>query len=86
MPSRLDILRGGLGGHFVTICGWDDTVQIPVAKVGWLDRQRYSVGAWKVANSWGEGWGLGGYFWLPYDYTFNGNQICSDPWALIGMQ
>jgi C1A family cysteine protease len=86
LPSRMDILRGGLGGHFVTIVGWDDAIKIPVPKVGWFDSQRYSVGAWKVANSWGEGWGLGGYFWLPYDYTFNGNQLCSDPWALIRMQ
>ena len=42
-----------LGGHAVTIVGYDD--------------QRFG-GAFKAINSWGTGWGSEGYFWLPYGY------------------
>jgi len=38
-----------LGGHAVTIVGYDD-----------------AAGAWIVRNSWGEGWGEGGYFRIKY--------------------
>jgi hypothetical protein len=39
------------GKHAVTITGYDD--------------QRYG-GAFRIINSWGQGYGDGGYFWLPY--------------------
>jgi len=39
-----------VGGHVVTIVGYDD-----------------NEGCWMVKNSWGSGWGLGGYFKLAYD-------------------
>lgn len=40
-----------LGGHAVTIVGYDDN------KFG---------GAFKIINSWGQSFGDGGFFWLPY--------------------
>lgn len=43
-----------LGGHAVTIVGYDDD------KFG---------GAFKIINSWGRNWGDNGYFWLPYDFA-----------------
>jgi len=43
-----------LGGHAVTIVGYDDN--------------RYG-GAFKVINSWGRSWGDDGYFWLPYSFA-----------------
>ncbi|HKK99918.1 MAG TPA: C1 family peptidase [Desulfotignum sp.] len=43
-----------LGGHAVTIVGYDDT--------------RYG-GAFKVVNSWGRSWGDDGYFWMPYNFA-----------------
>jgi len=46
------ISGGPLGGHAVTIVGYDN--------------RKYG-GAFKVINSWGTNWGDDGYFWIPYN-------------------
>lgn len=50
-PVYSDYSGASLGGHAVTLVGYDD--------------DRYG-GAFKVMNSWGTGFGDGGFFWLPY--------------------
>ena len=49
--------------HAVTIVGWDDHYS---AKNFLKDKQPPADGAWIVRNSWGEKYGVDGYFYLSY--------------------
>jgi C1A family cysteine protease len=48
-----------------------------VMAVGYDDSQQRFI----VRNSWGEGWGLGGYFTQPYDYLTD-PKLASDFWTI----
>ena len=50
--------------HGVNIVGWDDTWSKTKFPAG---NQPSTDGAWIVRNSWGTGWGDGGYFYMSYD-------------------
>jgi len=58
------------GGHAVVAIGYEDK-----RKIG------SETGALKIRNSWGSGWGEGGYGWLPYRYVEEG--LADDFWSLF---
>ncbi|WP_375341774.1 C1 family peptidase [Patulibacter defluvii] len=64
-----------IGGHAVDAVGYDDGITIvnPAAR-------RATTGAFLIRNSWGSGWGMQGYGWLPYEYVLRG--LAVDWWVL----
>lgn len=65
------------GGHAVMAVGYDDNKVIKNTNPGC----RETIGALLIRNSWGTGWGEGGYGWLPYEYVLKGLAI--DWWTLV---
>ena len=61
--------EGFIGGHCVVAVGYDDTMVIDGV-----------AGAFLCRNSWGEGWGLKGNFWMPYKFITAG--LADDPWTI----
>jgi C1A family cysteine protease len=73
----LDVPKSGeslQGGHATDLCGWDDNMTNPF--------NSSSKGAFLVRNSWGLTWGLGGYFWMSYDYV-KSTKLASDFWVIL---
>lgn len=66
-----------VGGHAIVAVGYDDAMKIKNANAGASE----TTGALLIRNSWGTGWGAGGYGWLPYAYVLNG--LAVDWWSLI---
>lgn len=65
------------GGHAVAAVGYDDTLKIKNTNSGGIE----TTGALLIRNSWGRGWGSGGYGWLPYQYVLAG--LATDWWSLL---
>ncbi len=65
-----------IGGHAVMAVGYDDAYKVTNKSPNGTTTK----GALLVRNSWGTGWGNGGYGWLPYDYVLGGLAI--DWWTL----
>ena len=66
-----------VGGHAIIAVGYDDKMKIKNANPGAVE----TTGALLIRNSWGTGWGVAGYGWLPYDYVLKG--LATDWWSLI---
>ena len=69
-----------VGGHAVMVVGYNDTLQIKNTGPGAVA----TTGALLIRNSWGTGWGDGGYGWLPYEYVLRG--LATDWWTLISAE
>jgi len=65
-----------LGGHAVCAVGYDDDAVVTHPVSG-----EETVGALIMRNSWGPGWGVGGYGRLPYAYLESG--LAEDFWVLV---
>ncbi|WP_292391254.1 C1 family peptidase [Methanosarcina sp. UBA5] len=65
-------------GHAVVAVGYDDDMRIK-NKIS----NKETTGALLIRNSWGTGWGDGGYGWLPYEYVLS--KFAVDFWSLISM-
>lgn len=66
-----------VGGHAVAAVGYDDKMKIKNTN----PEAATTTGALIIRNSWGTGWGAGGYGWLPYEYVLRGLAI--DWWSLL---
>ena len=65
------------GGHAVVAVGYDDAMKIKNTNAGAAE----TTGALLIRNSWGTGWGSGGYGWIPYDYV--SKRLAVDWWSLL---
>ena len=65
--------------HALTVCGYDDRIEFDLdgdGNVGEVEEDE--VGAWIIANSWGDGWENKGFIYCPYKYSFAVN---NDTWT-----
>ena len=66
-----------VGGHAIVAVGYDNNMKIKNTNVGSVQTK----GALLIRNSWGKGWGMAGYGWLPYEYVLKG--LAQDWWSLL---
>ena len=74
----MSYVNGSSGGHMMTIVGYDDSVWIDQNGNGVVDPGE--LGAFKVANSWGNYWN-GGFIWASYDSFYATSQVAGGPSA-----
>jgi hypothetical protein len=58
-------VNGMIGGHAMTIVGYNDEVWVDLNSDGLVTANE--KGALRIANSWGTGWVEAGFCWLAYD-------------------
>ena len=66
-----------VGGHAIVAVGYDDNMKIKNTNPGAVE----TTGALLIRNSWGTGWGVSGYGYLPYDYVLKSQAV--DWWSLL---
>ena len=65
--------------HALTVCGYDDRIEFDLDGDGIVGEvEEEEVGAWVIANSWGDGWENKGFIYCPYKYSF---AVDNDVWT-----
>lgn len=70
-------MTGTVGGHGMTLVGYDDSLWVDVNANGVTDPGE--LGAFKVANSWGTSWGNAGFIWVAYDALRTTSAVAGGP-------
>ena len=92
--ARVSDIRGALASGFPVIigmrirekfmtCDWSDYRSSPIIGGHAMVVVGYNATHYKLANSWGEKWGDGGFCWMPID-LFEAD--CHDKWTIIGIK
>jgi C1A family cysteine protease/PKD repeat protein len=58
------MVNGSSGGHGMTVVGYNDDLWVDINSDGLVSANE--KGALRIANSWGTGWGEGGFCWIAY--------------------
>ncbi|MBQ9294127.1 MAG: PKD domain-containing protein [Bacteroidaceae bacterium] len=70
---------GDTYNHALTICGYDDRIEFDLDDDGNVgEAEEGEVGAWVIANSWGDGWENNGFIYCPYKYCY---AVGTDTWT-----
>ena len=65
--------------HALTVCGYDDRIEFDLDGDGIVgETEEDEVGAWIIANSWGDGWENKGFIYCPYKYSYS---VDNDTWT-----
>jgi PKD repeat protein len=72
-------VNGTSGYHGMTVVGYNDDVWVDINGNGAVDAGE--KGAFRIANSWGTGWGESGYCWMAYDALKNPSGVSGGPSA-----
>ena len=70
---------GDTFNHALTVCGYDDRIEFDLDGDGIVgEAEEDEVGAWIIANSWGDGWENKGFIYCPYKYSY---AVDNDTWT-----
>ncbi|MBO4549645.1 MAG: PKD domain-containing protein, partial [Bacteroidaceae bacterium] len=70
---------GDTFNHALTVCGYDDRIEFDLDGDGIVGEvEEDEVGAWIIANSWGDGWENKGFIYCPYKYSY---AVDNDTWT-----
>jgi PKD repeat protein/C1A family cysteine protease len=75
-------VNGTSGYHAMTVVGYNDHIWVDINGNGTVDSGE--KGAFRIANSWGTGWGEAGYGWMAYDALKAVSAVSGGPSASRG--